>query len=468
MKSRGQQGDVLVPQPTDSPHDPLNWNSRWKASTILMAVLYTLIQPQSQVAIGPIFPVLMEEFDITIAKCSNFIGVTILVLGFSNFLWVPIAESYGRRTVFLGSLLVSMAACIWHATAQSYHSYLGSCVLDGIGSGPEETLFPMIVADVMFLKERGKYITLYMTTLFTALFLSPVACSAMAQHVGWRYFFWLQVALRGALTILAIFCLPETKWSRGKREQPGSEQSARNSTITGHAPLESADHLDSNGAGLGKAEIARIDRSNETEERQIQDYPVNLDGNSFRQGRPAKYQFRPLATPAHQDSLWLSLVRDFLVPFKIFFFPIVAFGGFSFAWAASVYGYINFDQSQLLAAPPYNFTILQVGYSNFACFVGAMVGLFTAGPFSDWVSMLATRRNKGVREPEMRLPALIPYLVLMVIGEVVSSVGADNKWSWKPIIIVGYFCAGLQVSSGPKFGLLLLIVYRLLRSQASP
>ena len=433
-----------------------------------MAVLYTLIQPQSQVAIGPIFPVLIEEFNITIAKCSNFVGVTILVLGFSNFLWVPLAESCGRRMVFIGSLLVSMAACIWHATAKSYHSYLGSCVLDGIGSGPEETLFPMIVADVVFLKERGSYVTLYMAALFTALFLSPVACSAMAQNVGWRYFFWLQVALRGALAILAIFCLPETKWSRGRREQLDSGQSVRNTTTTGHVQPNPVNNLDSTGARKGNAEFARIQSSTETEERQTQDSPADTDGHYFRLGRPAKYQFQPFATSAHRDSLWLSLIRDFLVPFKIFFFPIVAFGGFSFAWAASVYGYINFDQSQLLAAPPYNFTILQVGYSNFACFVGAMFGLFTAGPFSDWVSMRATRRNGGIREPEMRLPALIPYLVLMVVGEVVASVGADNLWSWKPIIIIGYFCAGLQVSSDSNFGVLVLTVRRLPRSRVSP
>ena len=43
---------------------------------------------------------------------------------------------------------------------------------------------------------------------------------------------------------------------------------------------------------------------------------------------------------------------------------------------------------------------------NFAILIGAFIGLATAGPFSDWVSARATKKNNGIREPEMRLPAM--------------------------------------------------------------
>jgi MFS family permease len=138
----------------------------------------------------------MEEFHITITQASGFIGTTVLVLGFANFLWVPLAENYGRRAVFIGSMIATLRSVIWHATTTSYHSYLGSCILDDLGSGPVETLFPMIITDVVSFNERGKFVTLYTTALFLSLVLSPVVCSAMAQNVGWRNFFWLIVSLR--------------------------------------------------------------------------------------------------------------------------------------------------------------------------------------------------------------------------------------------------------------------------------
>lgn len=47
------------------------------------------------------------------------------------------------------------------------------------------------------------------------------------------------------------------------------------------------------------------------------------------------------------------------------------------------------------------------GFFNFAILIGALLGLLTAGPLSDWISMRATIKNNGVREPEMRLPAMV-------------------------------------------------------------
>ena len=82
---------------------------------------------------------------------------------------------------------------------------------------------------------------------------------------------------------------------------------------------------------------------------------------------------------------------------------------------------LNLTQSQLFAEPPYNFNPAQVEFVNFSFAVGAIVALLTAGPVSDWVSMRATRRNNGVREAEMRLIALIPYIVICLIGMVVSN-----------------------------------------------
>lgn len=74
----------------------------------------------------------------------------------------------------------------------------------------------------------------------------------------------------------------------------------------------------------------------------------------------------------------------------------------------------------MFAAPPYLFTPAQVGFVNFAFVVGGVVGLLTAGPVSDWFSMRATVKNGGVREAEMRLVALFPYLAICLVGMTVS------------------------------------------------
>jgi hypothetical protein len=40
--------------------------------------------------------------------------------------------------------LVTIASNIWRAQAKTYNSFLGACILSGIGAGPAETLGPIV------------------------------------------------------------------------------------------------------------------------------------------------------------------------------------------------------------------------------------------------------------------------------------------------------------------------------------
>lgn len=46
--------------------------------------------------------------------------------------------------MLIASTIVGIGSCIWRATATSYDSFIGACVLSGIGAGPGETLGPMV------------------------------------------------------------------------------------------------------------------------------------------------------------------------------------------------------------------------------------------------------------------------------------------------------------------------------------
>lgn len=71
------------------------------------------------------------------------------------------ATQFGRRPVAILSNLVCLGSCIWRARATSYHSFLGACVVNGIGAGPAETLPPVIISDVTFLHTRGAFMVSY-------------------------------------------------------------------------------------------------------------------------------------------------------------------------------------------------------------------------------------------------------------------------------------------------------------------
>jgi len=159
-------------------------------------------------------------------------------------------------------------------------------------------------------------------------------------------------------------------------------------------------------------------------------------------GRPAKSQFN-LFQPADRKAM-RQVLRHIVTPIQIFTFPIIFWAAMSMGAAANCLLDINLTESQVLAGPPYNFRPASVGYANFALVVGGLAGMLIAGPWSDWVSMRATKKNGGIREAEMRLPALIPFIVAAAVGMTVIGVGYQNKWPWEAIVIVGFGLVGLQ------------------------
>lgn len=194
--------------------------------------------------------------------------------------------------------------------------------------------------------------------------------------------------------------------------------------------------------------------------------PTNIPAREDHRGagKPSLAQFS-LSQPINRKAL-RYVVRHCVTPVQLFFFPIIFWASMSMGAAANALLAVNLLQSQALAAPPYNFDSAQVGNANFALVVGGIVGLSLAGPWSDWVSARATRRNNGIREPEMRLIALIPFIAAALVGLTVSffcpnigkggadtlkafGVGIQNQWPWPAVVVVGFGLVGLQVVAIP-------------------
>lgn len=144
--------------------------------------------------------------------------------------------------------------------------------------------------------------------------------------------------------------------------------------------------------------------------------------------KPSKWQWK-LLQPAINPLE--SLVAEFLIPWRLLLCPIVQFASFVVSFSSTCYLMITFVQSEGLGGKPYHFGSLTVGFTNFTSLVGTLIGLFTAGPASDYISAVLTRRNNGIREPEMRLVTMIPYVLIMVLGNFVVAFGLQQSWDWR-------------------------------------
>ncbi|KAJ5553745.1 Major facilitator superfamily domain general substrate transporter [Penicillium frequentans] len=259
---------------------------------------------------------------------------------------------------------------------------------------------------------------------FLGLFIGPIVSGNIAERYGWRSFFWLSLALTCFNFLTLLTCFPETRFHRDVASE----------SLGPFANPYGPDSKKESDPEVGSEQLENIES-------------VTTVGT----GRPSKSQFKLWKAP---ETEWKAyLLRDILSPFRLFLFPIILWAALNVAGPANILLFWNLTESSVLSAPPYNFSPSSVGYANFAFVVGGLFGLATAGPLSDWIAVQATERNNGIREAEMRLPALIPYFLFTVVGIVVGGMGYDRLWDWPVVLVVGYGFSGLCVTTVPTIAI---------------
>jgi MFS family permease len=269
---------------------------------------------------------------------------------------VPISTSFGRRPVYLITQLINFGTSIWRAKATSYNSFMGACVVNGLGAGPAETIMPAVIADIFFLHDRGKWNTLYWVVYMGSLMVGPIVSGSMAEAVGWRSFFWLNTALLGASFLMVVGLFPETKYKREVVVEVGSAELSET-----EKPRSTT---------LKVADTVNADDENE----RIQQAPTansvlpNAQGLTHEdtaardpylgKGTPAKWQWALFQPNPHP---FKSILLDLWIPWKLFTFPIVEFASFVVSWSASSFLTVNLTQSQAFAAPPYHMKPMAIG-----------------------------------------------------------------------------------------------------------
>lgn len=97
---------------------------------------------------------------------------------------------------------------------------------------------------------------------------------------------------------------------------------------------------------------------------------------------------------------------------------------------------------------PYLFNSSQQGLVFLSPFVGSLVGTYLCGPVSDRIANFYTRRNHGIREPEMRLPTCIIAAALVFVGALISGLCFRYETHWAgPIIGWGVISVGGQMGA---------------------
>src|SRR5256885_2653442 len=133
--------------------------------------------------------------------------VTAYVLGttVSTPLWGKIGDLYGRKGVFLASIVIFLAGSALSGAAQTMVQLIGFRALQGLGAGGLIVGAMAIIGDLVPPRERGRYQGYMAGMMAVAMVAGPLAGGYITDHLNWRWAFYVNLPVGAvALVLLAV------------------------------------------------------------------------------------------------------------------------------------------------------------------------------------------------------------------------------------------------------------------------
>lgn len=180
---------ILEPQPDDSANDPLNWPAWRRDAALLSLGLYCMIGGGMTPLIAAGFHNVAEEYHVQEETVALTTGLYMMGLGVGSVIFSPTAILWGKRPVYLFSVLIFIGASLWSGFSPSFNSLLVARVFQGIAVSPVECLPSATIAEIFFLHERAYRIGIYTLLLLGGKNLVPLVSAVIINSLGWRWVF---------------------------------------------------------------------------------------------------------------------------------------------------------------------------------------------------------------------------------------------------------------------------------------
>lgn len=417
--SSGENTIVLVPAPSKTdPNDPLRW-PRWKKHVCFTSVCaFTFLTNYAIGGLAPAFYILSLEFNKTMTETSHLLTWPILILGAFNFFWVPLANYFGKRPIFVFASLLLCVCYIWGATAKSFQSLLWSNIIAAFAGSSTEALGAAIVNDLYFLHERGKFMGIYMNAISGGNTLGPLICGFVVQSLGWRWHKWIAVIFTAINFIAVLLFVPETRYDRDLSgvKTPTSLASSSNEQLA----AEKTTPVDVEVVRQPSDElVAQLPRKSFVQELQLWS------------GTPAT-----------------NLFKMSIRPLPMIVYPAVIYSFLCYAIALVIVVAVNILNPFVLQAPPYAWKPQINGLINIPGLLGNLFGAWAGGDLVDMFCNWRTKKNKGIYEPETRLWLQIVPLLLTAAGCLLFGYGVQRTMSWVTLFF-GYGLVSVALTACP-------------------
>jgi MFS transporter, DHA1 family, multidrug resistance protein len=156
------------------------------------------------------------------------------LLGFSfgQLLWGPISDRYGRRSSVAVGLVLFVIGSAGCALSGSALAMIGWRFVQALGACASVALSRAMVRDLYEGVRAAQMLSILITVMAVAPLVGPLLGGQIVALTGWRAIFWTLVGI-GAVTLAALFTIPETLPLERRNQEPLGRAIARYGELLG-------------------------------------------------------------------------------------------------------------------------------------------------------------------------------------------------------------------------------------------
>lgn len=431
---KNKDGVILLPQPSDSPNDPLNWSAWRKTWHFLVVCFITGLTAAISNDAGAAQDSLNQFYGISYDAMNTGAGVLFLFIGWSCIFFAPASSLYGRTITYLICLLAGTLGSVWFAVSKRTADTIWSQAFVGMSEACAEAQAQQSLADIFFQHQLGSVLTVYIMATSVGSFLGPLIAHLISESQTFRWVGWWGAIITGGTLIVTFFTCEETVFDRQKYfpvyESPEEQIAIIDDPTREKMSLKEKD----DGENLTTTVVSRADGAVETTRRKPrpeQDNIMKDEEAGVEKEKPNPYWKRiSLITPSEYmvGYGFKQYVERFIIYFKVFTLPAVWLSGILWGLQDAYMTFFLTTQDTFFYDAPWNLSETGVAVMNVATLVGAVIGCIMSGVISDKHVLWLAKRNNGVFEPEYRLYLLFSTMIISPVGLIMFGVGADRSW----------------------------------------
>lgn len=139
------------------------------------------------------------------------VSIFLLMTAVSTPLYGKLADSIGRKPVFLFGIAIFVIGSSLCGLSQNMVELIIFRVIQGLGSGAIQPVAITIIADLYKLEKRAKMLGLNSSFYGVASVIAPLLGGFIVQHLSWHWVFYINVPIGIIAFLLVVFylCEPE-------------------------------------------------------------------------------------------------------------------------------------------------------------------------------------------------------------------------------------------------------------------